>query len=132
MKIKKNILITIVVLLGFGIVLYYSFSKEEDKEKNMDMPKIYLSDGEVSIRKNEKVVLDDLVISLIDVKDSRCPKNVECFWEGELNYSLLINNENYEISTVLKKEIEYNNYLIDIVADKCNNNEVVLIIEGEE
>ncbi len=132
MKIKKNILITIVVLLGFGIVLYYSFSKEEDKEKNMDMPKINLSDGEVSIRKNEKVVLDDLVISLIDVKDSRCPKNVECFWEGELNYSLLINNENYEISTVLKKEIEYNNYLIDIVADKCNNNEVVLIIEGEE
>ena len=72
---------------------------------------------------------DELSVKLINVNDSRCPDDVECFWEGELEYELVINKENYKISTVLNTTLFSGKYLFVIVPDKCDLKTVTFRVE---
>lgn len=93
--------------------------EEEDKKQ----------DNVLKIEKGKITTYNDITIELVSVSDSRCPKNVECFWEGELSYSLLINGKSYEISTVLNKELNYDNYVLTIVKDECTLDYLTIKIE---
>ena len=89
-----------------------------------------LEEGEYSVTLNDNVsVGNDLVISLYDVGDSRCPANAECFWQGELAYSITINGDYYKISTVINPKVTYKNYNISIVAKKCDTTTLVFEVE---
>ena len=106
-------------------------SRNNEKEKN---PKIELSleEGEYSLSVLETIkISNDLSIKLISINDSRCPKEVECYWQGELEYQILINQKNDTISTVLKRELEYQNYIIRIVEEKCETNFLTIKVENK-
>lgn len=105
-------------------------TKEIDKTDKKQEEDLKLNENEYSLSINETLKINEhLSILLLKVNDSRCPKNVECFWEGELEYHLLINGENYKISTVLNKRINYQDYLISIITDKCNENTLIIKVE---
>ncbi len=79
--------------------------------------------------KESITINDNLKIELLRINDSRCPEDAECFWQGELKYELLINDDNFDLSTVLHPEINYQDYLIKIVTDKCDKKTLVFTIE---
>lgn len=88
-----------------------------------------------TLKKNETAILNDrtnVKIKLLQILDSRCNgQDMACEWEGELRYSLIINNEAYSISTVINKVLKYNNYKFIIAEEKCNEKEITLKIIKE-
>ncbi len=126
------LLITIIVVSSLYIGFKTINSKVEHEQKD-PLKKHELNENEYALTINNSVKINnELTIKLIKISDSRCPKDVECVWEGELEYSLLINDNNYIVSTVLNKHIKYDKYLIDIVEDKCDINTLVLKIERND
>ena len=126
MSVSCNIVI-VVVLIGVKLRSRNDNNPNEIKVTTTKPQK--LTNKEYIIDLDGGVDIDDLSIGLLNIEDSRCPKNVECYWPGELSYDVLINGDSYQMSTVNKPKLEYKNYVFNIVANKCNENEIVLKIE---
>ena len=99
-------------------------------EKDSKVKEIELKET-FTVKMNQTVVFNEekLVIELINVSDSRCPKDANCFWEGELEYTILINNQMYTISTVLNQTITYGNYMFTIIEKECSEDELAMKIQ---
>lgn len=120
---KKKLLYLLVVLSLFMVV--GCSSKKDNNESDTE-----LDEDEYSITIGRSVTInDDLVISVESVSDSRCPEDVECYWQGELEYSILINGEYDKISTVLTPKIELSKYVLSIVGDKCSESTLIIKVE---
>ena len=124
--------IAIVFCLAITIILI-CLILNINKSKNDINNKIQLNESFI-IEKNQTVIFNDekiISIELINVQDSRCPKerNVTCYWQGELSYSILINEEPYEISTVLNQTINYDDYKLNIVSEDCDIDRLSIIIQ---
>ncbi len=120
---KKKILLLLIISLFFVV----GCNSKKDKEKDNGLEKDEYS---ISLGKIVKVK-DDLTIQLESVSDSRCPENVECYWQGELDYSILINETSYKISTVLNPKIELEKYELNIISNKCNDNTLVFRLDNK-
>ena len=126
----KKILVTL-----FSIVLVISLTGCNKKvvtvpTENSKKEEIKLEEKEYSVRLNDTVNIgDEMVVSLYDVSDSRCPANVECYWQGELSYSITINGDYQKISTVRNPKLSYKNYEISIVSSKCDEITLVFNVE---
>ena len=129
---KKRIILSLLIFVL--LILTFGCGKKVETDIKKDEPKkeeTKLEEGEYSLRLNDTInVGKDLTISLYDVNDSRCPINVECYWPGELAYSISINGEYNKISTVTSPKITYKNYTLKIVPSKCDA--ITLVFEVEK
>ena len=124
---KKKLLIILLILL---FIITGCKKEKIIKKKELKKEDIQLAEKEYSLRLNETINIgNDINVSLYHVDDSRCPANTECYWQGELAYSLSINNENYKLSTVFNTKITYKNYTFTIVPDKCSSTFMVFKVE---
>ena len=144
----KNVVVIVIVsiivcllilLVGFGfsmIVLFNKFSTTNTEVKNKPVDVIPKVDKKETVNLNEtftlflaesvKVKDTNLEIELLATDDSRCPAGVECYWEGEIEYSLIVNNTSIKLGTVTKKEMDYKNYTIKLADDNNNTSFVKL------
>jgi|GEM_PF-1643448 len=84
--------------------------------------------GNVYYNSNEQ-----LGVYLINVTDSRCPKDVQCIWAGELGASLLIvakdSNQLINLGLTTQPSQVISNYSINLISVNSDTNEAVLKIE---
>lgn len=145
-KMLIGIIIGIVVgVLVMGIVLFIYPGKDSSNNQNSkgdtntksETPvdtnsKTYSLGETIKIGLHEKVkVTDDLEIELDSVADSRCPENTECYWEGELEYSLLVNGTMIKLGTVRERDEDYKNYDIKLANNNSSSEYVLLIVEKD-
>ncbi len=128
---KNKILFSVLlVAVLFSVVGCNKDFIKEKKEKIEKKENYVLDKDEYSVYLGKTLdINDELSVKLINVNDSRCPDDVECFWEGELEYELVINKENYKISTVLNTTLFSGKYLFVIVPDKCDLKTVTFRVE---
>ena len=128
---KNKILFSVLlVAVLFSVVGCNKDFIKEKKEKIEKKENYVLDKDEYSVSLGKTLdINDELSVKLINVNDSRCPDDVECFWEGELEYELVINKENYKISTVLNTTLFSGKYLFVIVPDKCDLKTVTFRVE---
>lgn len=86
-------------------------------EGNIIVPDIYLTQ-KFNMQAGDSVKLADapVFIRLKTITDSRCPKNAQCFWAGEISVTLdiVLNGTTYS-DIVLKKQIVLDNYIFELV-----------------
>lgn len=139
---NKNVVVVVIVSIivgllvlsiGISLTMVILFSKYSStttgvKHKPVDViPKV---DNKDIVKLNEtftlymydsvKVEDTNLEIELLSTDDSRCPAGAECYWEGEIEYSLIVNNDSIKLGTVTKKETNYGNYTIKL--DSSNDS----------
>ena len=116
---KKSIICCIIVvtlILGIGMLLL----------NNKTVKKYSLND-EIRLHIKEKAKVEDLNIVLSSISDSTCPKDVQCIWQGEYSYELLINNEKVTLGTVTAREYLYKDYNI-ILSDNSSKDYIQFTI----
>lgn len=146
---KKKIIIIICVLCIIFLFLLSLivgfFNKKIDEKyngkekiitkinpKSILLKKVSLGD-EFSIPIYGRINVDDkLDIEFLNVQDSRCRKNMECVWSGELEYNIRINEDYETISTVIKPELYYKNYVLKLYLDKCGKYKMRLSVERKD
>src|SRR3990167_4059177 len=86
----------ILVILGLGVVVTLGFvvvneknrnSEQENPIKMPEKPMVILSefDKAITLKLNDKITFSDgLNVVLKEINDSRCPKDVQCIWAGEI------------------------------------------------
>ena len=146
---KKKIIIIICVLCIIFLFLLSLivgfFNKKIDEKydgeekiitkinpKSILLKKVSLGD-EFSIPIYGRINVDDkLDIEFLNVQDSRCHKNMECVWSGELEYNIRINDDYETISTIIKPELYYKNYVLKLNSDKCGKYKMRLSVERKD
>ena len=76
------------------------------------------------IHLNETVTLNSkpkLKIKLNKASDSRCKKDRECIWEGELSYELIINDKKYQLGEINNTKIDVGKYKIKLIDSSKNS-----------
>jgi hypothetical protein len=53
------------------------------------------------LRHNDTAVFQDLTISITDIQDSRCPKNIDCYWTGEVKVTVQVSSATNEETILL-------------------------------
>lgn len=114
---KKKILIIgcfiILSIVLVGIIALKCINTKSSSSKEEFMLKVH-----------QTVILKDInmKITLKEISDSRCPRDVECVLAGELSYKLQVkyNNSttNYTLGTFsedTKKTIVFNKYVLKII-----------------
>jgi len=100
----KNIVVIILglgVIAGLGFVVIKSNNKnieEGNIEKPIEVPvkpvenpanNLQEFGKAVTLKLNDKITFSDgLVVILTEINDSRCPKDVQCIWAGEISVVL--------------------------------------------
>lgn len=110
-KILLYVCCFIVMVLSVLAILFF-YSKNE---------KVYSMNDTIELRIKEKAKVEDLNIVLKSITDSTCPKDVQCIWQGEYSYELLINEKKVTLGTVTAKEQKYENYNIVLLNDTSKN-----------
>lgn len=120
-------------------------SKEVDPPKEKDVVTDQTSSNSTSINssfsqdvnlsiKDQVEFPDGLVVTLVEINDSRCPSGVMCVWAGELAATLEISGgkvgvitKSIQISTVRNNQVILNGYQIDIV--KATKSDVIFTVK---
>lgn len=122
---KKTHFIYIISVVGILLVIIGVVLLNNKREKT------YKLNDEIKLYKNEIVKVNDLNIFLISISDSTCPKNVQCIWEGEYSYTLLINGDKVILGTVKAREYIYENYKI-VLSDNTSKEYIQFKINKVE
>lgn len=94
---------------------------------------INVSFGELVLNMNQTANVENyLKIKLVSSSDSRCPKNVNCIWQGEINYKLDIDGEIVELGTVKQKDTSAKGCLIELYGTNESTDKVRLRVLGIE
>jgi hypothetical protein len=89
---KKKIEIILLVLAVIGVALAW-FNVQKNK---LPEPSAAIYGAKIEITKGMPVKYPDgLSIELIQVTDSRCPKDVQCIWAGEVNAYLRLSGSTF-------------------------------------
>lgn len=110
-KILLYVCCFIVMVLSVLAIFLFSSKKE----------KIYSLNDTIKLHVNEKAKVEDLNIALRSITDSTCPKDVQCAWQGEYSYELLINKTKVILGTETAKEQKYEKYNIVLLNDTSKN-----------
>lgn len=107
---KKYLLLLMALVLVSCLDFMTNSSDEKEEEVVLNQSKYEIKFGETINTQNiGKVSFTDVL------EDSRCPKDVECVWEGNLKISLEIDGNKYELNTALEpKSIVVNDLKISI------------------
>ena len=112
MKKKFVICCIIVITIIMGICILFLINKTE---------KEYSLNEEIKLHIKEKAKVEDLEIVLSSISDSTCPEDMQCIWQGEYSYELLINKEKVTLGTVTAREYRYLDYNI-FLSDSSSKN----------
>lgn len=113
---KKVLIIGCFIILGVVLAVTITFKILNTKSSS--------SKEEFMLKVHQTVILKDInmKITLKEISDSRCPRDVECFLAGELSYKLQVkyNNSttNYTLGTFsedTKNTIVFNKYVLKII-----------------
>ena len=134
------------IILGLGVVLGLGFFaielhnktiQEGIPEKPIELPtKPFAQFNQaITLRLNDKITFsDDLDILLKEINDSRCPKDVQCFWEGELRGTfrlsggkLTIADKEIYLGTVNNKSVVLDGYTF--ILNYATTTTVNIIVE---
>lgn len=107
---KKYLLLLMALVLVSCLDFMTNSTDENEEEVVLNQSKYEIKFGETINTQNiGKVSFTDVL------EDSRCPKDVECVWEGNLKISLEIDGNQYELNTALEpKSIVVNDLKISI------------------
>jgi hypothetical protein len=139
----KNSIITVLLLaimLGGGVYLsnnHKSVAVVPAPTIIPATPKPVSNDKEfgtsVVLTLNKKVTFSDgLVVILTTVDDSRCPKNVQCIWEGELGVTLEVSKGaitspgEVHMGTVTRDTARVENYAFSLKSATANSATIVV------
>ena len=112
MKKKFVICCIIVITIIMGICILFLINKTE---------KEYSLNEEIKLHIKEKAKVEDLEIVLSSISDSTCPEDMQCIWQGEYSYELLINKEKVTLGTVTARGYRYLDYNI-FLSDSSSKN----------
>ena len=140
---KTKILATILALVSFGVGIgtgYLIFNKPANNTPSTNNGNTIPNNqntNESNYNQNIKVLKDktyvikddkeELAIKLVSVSDSRCPKDAQCIWAGEIVYDITINENKATLGTENNSSVEYENYIIKL-ADNNDSLEFVNLI----
>ena len=145
MKTKIIVAILALVSLGVGVGIgYLIFNKPVNNTSNTNNGNTNSNTTPNNQNANESnfnqtikvlkdktyVIKDDneeLAIKLVSVSDSRCPKDAQCIWAGEIVYDITINENKATLGTENNSSVEYENYIIKL-ADNNDSLEFVNLI----
>ena len=125
MKKKKRIVISVISIIVL-IVVVVLFNIKFKKTASLNSKFIIGKNDVVSIKGT------DLKISIVSVTDSRCRKDVQCIWQGEILYILKVNDKRISLSTVNIKKKEYKDYVIHLLDNNNSTEYVKLRVEEKE
>ena len=117
---KKKIIICCIIVVALVVSIgMLLLSNKTEKE--------YSLNEEIKLHINEKAKVKDLNIVLSSISDSTCPKDVQCIWQGEYSYELLINKEKVTLGTVKARESLYKDYIV-ILSDNSSKDYIQFTI----
>jgi hypothetical protein len=82
------VLVFSVMILGFGLY-QQSTSNGSTTDGTSDT---------IELKFNEKISIGDIELYFYDIEDSRCPLDVTCVWEGEVNVMIQVQNQTNKTS----------------------------------
>ena len=107
MKNKKEfIIIGVLLFVVIGLIVYILLDNNYKKEVKLN------ESFELPLGKGVIVKDENLKIKLISVDDSRCKEGLQCIWEGEISYTIKINDKEEKLGTKLMKSVDYKEYRI--------------------
>lgn len=121
---RKGVIISVIIIVLLVIVCFMI--------SNFKMYKKEVSIGDtfiIPINKTVKIKDENLKLKLISSSDSRCKEGWQCIWQGELSYTIKVNNVNIKLGTETSKSAEYKDYNIVLVAENDSTDYVILRIE---
>ena len=132
---KKNIVliisIIIIIIILFGVFLLVISNKKNNNDSNLKYKKVVSLDESFTLPMHKKVIIKDekLKIKLFSSADGRCPKGAQCIWQGEIEYTLKVNNNTVKLGTVRTKKVDYKNYSIELDGNNYYTNYVNLKVK---
>ena len=131
---KKNIIliiIIIIVVILLGVFLFVISNKKNNNDSNLKYKKVVSLNESFTLPMHKKVIIKDekLKIKLISSADGRCPKGAQCIWQGEIEYTLKVNNDTVKLGTVRTEKVDYKNYSIELDGNNYYTNYVNLKVK---
>ena len=124
---KKVIIGLFIAFLGMAVFVTVFLLNKEEKIETVSFGEVF------KVSKGKSVsVMNTLMVKLQSVSDSRCPADVNCIWAGEISYSLTINGDVIELSTVHNKVVDYNEYSIRLDDNNESTKYVMMKIDKKE
>ena len=114
---KKNI-ITIISLLIMGLIFLFFLHFYSKRTKTYELNEV------IRLTLHQRAKVEDLNIYLNSISDSTCKEGMQCIWQGEYLYELVINKDRITLGTETAKEYNYNNY--NIVLEESTSNKYIL------
>lgn len=116
---KKNIItITIISLLIMGLIFIFFLHFYPKRTKTYELNEV------IRLTLHQRAKVEDLNIYLNSISDSTCKEGMQCIWQGEYLYELVINKDRITLGTETAKEYNYNNY--NIVLEESTSNKYIL------
>ena len=109
-------------------VLFFVSCKKTEEEK------LTFQVGEETIFETERIYTEPtvgLTIKIYKISDSRCPVDVNCFWQGEAKLSILVSDsteaDTVELSTFQPQQATWKSYSFQVnhVAPYPVHNEII-------
>lgn len=114
---NKNI-ITIISLLIMGLIFIFFLHFYPKKTKTYELNEV------IRLTLHQRAKVENLNIYLNSISDSTCKEGMQCIWQGEYLYELVINKDRITLGTETAKEYNYNNY--KIVLKESTSNKYIL------
>ena len=118
MKNKNIITITIISLLIMGLIFIFFLHFYPKRTKTYELNEV------IRLTLHQRAKVENLNIYLNSISDSTCKEEMQCIWQGEYSYELVINKERITLGTETAKEYNYNNY--NIVLEESTSNKYIL------
>lgn len=88
----------------------------------------------ITLKLNQKITFPDgLVVILTDINDSRCPKDVQCIWAGEISVVLELSGGKLSrpgevrLGTVMTESVNVEDYTINL--KNADEKSVTIVVE---
>lgn len=142
-------------ILGLGIILGVGFAvvavvktnntfvEQGNTEKPVEVPETpkenpvsnFPEFGKaITLKLNDKITFSDgLVVIVTEINDSRCPKDVQCIWAGEISAVLELSGGNISqpgeirLGTVMNKSANPEGYTI--ILQNANEKSVTIVVK---
>ena len=135
MKNKKviiGIVIGVLVIIGIMVVLFLNNRTVSNEPKQPEDINVYF--GEVFTlnmkqtaiikMKQPAIFNDDLKVTLVSSSDSRCPKDAQCIWQGEISYTFDVNGREIKLGTVNDKAEFVETFSIELIGSNESTDKV--------
>ena len=135
MKNKKviiGIVICLLVLIGIMVALFLNNRTVSNEPKQPEDINVYF--GEVFTlnmkqtaiikMKQPAIFNDDLKVTLVSSSDSRCPKDAQCIWQGEISYTFDVNGREIKLGTVNDKAEFVETFSIELIGSNESTDKV--------